>query len=224
MFKPFITALIYRILSFLQTNETFFTQSAEERIKSMETLKLPPIFKTYLGKISEKEFLRDLTLSINYSNEGKLQETNQNPFFLSLIDFFTKNFSMRMDIMNESYSFSDQKRQEIALKIMPGEGELAESLRHLLLHYSYQELANEIIKICTTVANAPLILIQSPREIDLSLKKEIRTKLLTEEPLAFLSFQINRKLIGGVRVFKGGKVVDHSWLSRVLRFKSLTSV
>jgi F0F1-type ATP synthase delta subunit len=35
-------------------------------------------------------------------------------------------------------------------------------------------------------------------------------------------FQINRNLIGGMRIFADGKVVDNSWLSRINYISSLT--
>jgi len=75
----------------------------------------------------------------------------------------------------------------------------------------------------SAVEESPYILIQSPREIEPKLKKEIRAKIREEKSNHFPIFQINKKLIGGIRVFKDGETTDNSWLSRVLHFTSLTS-
>jgi len=59
--------------------------------------------------------------------------------------------------------------------------------------------------------------------MNMELKREIRQTLSKDHPYSLPVFQINKKLIGGIRIFKDGEVQDHSWLSRVEYFTSLTA-
>ena len=63
---------------------------------------------------------------------------------------------------------------------------------------------------------------QSPREIDSELKSEIRENLNKDFESSFPVFQINKNLIGGLRVFVDGKSHDYSWFSRISSISNLT--
>ncbi|EKD93876.1 MAG: hypothetical protein ACD_28C00035G0013 [uncultured bacterium] len=216
--------MIREISLFLIGNKTFFSKSESEKEEALKELKLPHPFKTYLQKSNEQDFIKELRGLVGNIYQPTSSNVSENNLFKAVLEFFVQSFGMRLEIAHESIAFSRVERAEVIEKMVPGENVFASSLRQLLLNHSYQDCVAEINALAKKVVNAPYIVVQSPREIDLELKKKIREHLYTEYPFSFPVFQINRKLIGGFRIFKGGTVIDHSWISRVLRFTSLTAV
>lgn len=224
MFKTFLTALESKIISFLISNKDLFEHNESKRSEKLESLTIPKTFKTYLSKVSEKEFLDDLKLLVAYIHSSQLVNVKNNQFFENILSFITHELANKIDYLDSNfYLLKRKEREDVALKLLPGDSALAEALREILIHYTYQQIAEEIYHLGSKVGDIPHILIQSPREIDMELKREIRHKLLEKHPGSFPVFQVNRKLIGGIRIFENGQSTDNSWISRVFRFTSLTT-
>lgn len=199
MLNNFITTLLYSLIKKL----------------SGEDVKLPGPFEKYLESREKNEMLKDFKLALEYvkgEHGGKLEE---NPLFSAIAEFFADAFALRMEVMNEVAGESGKTREAMAEKLIRSDTVLAKSLKHLLASYTYQELAAEIQTIAQKTVGAPYTVIQAPREIDLELKKEIRETLQKENPSSMPIFQVNRKLIGGMRIFRAGAVQDRSWINRV---------
>lgn len=222
MFRSFLLILIREILGFLKKNPSFFGEEETTRHETVKNLKIPTPFTQYLSKTSEKEFLDDLRTALGFIHTGKAT-LRDNAFFKALLELFTGSFALRIDRMSQSANLSEKERSILTEKLIGSDSDLAQTLRHILLVYSYQEIATEISRLSKKGVGAPTLIVQSPRAIELELKKEIRETLGKEHPLSFPIFQINRQLIGGFRVFKEGETTDYSWLSRVLRFKNLAA-
>jgi len=225
MFEPFVTATIQKITLFIGEHDDFFQKNPKQRAELIEKgLKIPEAFQDYLTELNEKDFFKDLNLIVQYASGTKDLNFRKNRFFHALTSFLTGDFARKMDLLdNEFYLYSTKDRETIVEKLIAGTSQLAEALRNILLNQTYQQITSANYKLVSAVEESPYILIQSPREIEPKLKKEIRAKIREEKSNHFPIFQINKKLIGGIRVFKDGETTDNSWLSRVLHFTSLTS-
>lgn len=224
MFKDFLTALLEKMLTHLVKHPDFFTKKEGAQEKELENLSIPATFKKYLEKVSAKEFMSDLTIVTAYIHSPKNAQIKNNEFFKHFVEFLTLELARKIDHLDSKfYLLPKKERDEIIEKLISGDSQLAKSLKSILANYTYQQLAAEIVELSAKVANAPYVVVQSPREIDTELKREIRTQLTEKYPLSFPAFQVNKKLIGGIRIFHNGQTDDHSWLSRVLRFTSLTT-
>lgn len=220
MFKHFLTALLEKMTSHLVKHPDFFKSEKRE----MEHLSVPASFKKYLETVSENHFMKDLEVIVTFIKSPKSAQIKKNEFFKAFTVFLTEELARKVDHLNsEFYLLQKDERVEVIEKLLPGESALAKSLRNILTDYTYQQFASEAINIGHRVIETPFVVVQSPREIGTELKREIRTQLTEKYPLCFPFFQINRKLIGGIRIFHNGQTLDHSWLSRVLSFTSLTT-
>jgi len=224
IFNQFLTVLSYEVTNFLKKNPDFFDGKEEERMNQLDHVRIPKHFKVYLSQGSEKHFMEDLHVMLRFTNGDTSVLTEKSELFKTMVEFFTGPFASKLDkLFGDYYILSDVKRQEVVEKLITSDSRVAEALRHMIHHYTYQQLAEGIHMLCEKVMGAPYIVVQTPRELDAESKKDMRKQLLEETPHSFSVFQINRKLIGGLRIFKNGEVIDHSWLSRVHRFLSLTS-
>lgn len=224
MFSRFLTALVYKILEHLKSHPDFFSLNEDKKKEVISKLTTPETFRNYLLVVSENEFMKDLEKIVQFIQDEKSVQIKNNAIFKAFTEFLTHELARKIDYLDgEYYLLSKEGRSTFIEQLVKGESNLAITLRDILINFTYQQISTEIFQLSTRVADSPYIVIQTPREISTELKKEIRTRLLKENPLTFPTFQINKKLIGGLRIFINGKTIDHSWITRVLRFTSLTS-
>lgn len=219
MFKQFLSSLVYEMLSFVGKHP-------ERKQSQMENLRIPAVFKEYLSEVKDDELLEDVKLVITFISESDLKNPalKKSKFFICLVKFLTENLAAKLDkLPSEFYLQSHKKQEEIADKLIAGESLIARALKNLIIVNSYQEISGDINEIAKSVVGSPYIIVQSPREIDTELKSEIRNGLGKEFESGFPIFQINRNLIGGLRVFIDGKSHDFSWFSRISNISTLYS-
>ncbi|MBI4231747.1 hypothetical protein HY605_00825 [Candidatus Peregrinibacteria bacterium] len=168
--------------------------------------------------------MKDIKTVLLFTEDPKNTNLNNNEFFKRMLEFLSKDLARKIDYLDaEYYMMKKDKRAYFVEQLIKGDSVLAESLRDILVNYNYQQIAEAVYYLGTKTEKTPYIVVQSPREINAELKKEIRSNLTKVWPLSLPIFQINRRLIGGLRVFIDGKTTDNSWLSRVLRYTSLTA-
>lgn len=224
MFKEFVTALVQKMVAFLAKHPDFFSQSKADKEKLSEHLSVPTAFKEYLLEVSEHAFLKDMEAVMIFTHQPKDKAIAKSHFFKALLEFLNTDLARKIDLLDSHYYLLQKpKREEVVDSLIKGDSLLAASLRDILVNYTYQQICENINNLSSIVSTSPYIVVQSPREVAPEMKKEIRKQISERHPQSFPVFQINKKLIGGIRIFENGTTEDHSWLSRVLRFTSLTS-
>lgn len=211
MFKDFLSALTLEILRSFKKDGGF---------------KGPKVFKDYLASTSEEDLMSDLRLVFQVINGTELSalDLKGSGLFKAALQFFARDFALQLDALGSSfYLLPYEERKKKAGQLIESDSHTSAALRDLLVTNSYQELTEAIEILSKNVGEADTIVVQAPREIEASLKKEMREKFAADYPLSFPSFQINRQLIGGFRVFINGKSHDFSWFSQVQKLTSLKS-
>lgn len=227
MINPFLSALLYELVHFLTKHKDFFELKKEAREESLKALKVPATFKSYLLEVSEEHLLKDLKVAMSFINGTPMAQLplKGNTFFKALTEFFTVNFASKVDeLPGRFYLLPYETRLVEIKKIIESDNRIADALREFLVTNSYQEVAELLNDLSQAVTGADTVLVQTPRDIDSELKKEIRKALLQKYPHSFPVFQVNRGLIGGFRVFVNGKATDLSWFSRIVKLTSLKTV
>lgn len=211
MFKDFLSALTLEILRSFKKDGGF---------------KGPKVFKDYLASTSEEDLMSDLRLVFQVINGTELSalDLKRSGLFKAALQFFARDFALQLDALGSSfYLLPYEERKKKAGQLIESDSHTSAALRDLLVTNSYQELTEAIEMLSKNVGEADTIVVQAPREIEASLKKEMREKFAADYPLSFPSFQINRQLIGGFRIFINGKSHDFSWFSQVQKLTSLKS-
>lgn len=227
MINTFLSALLYELVHFLTKHKDFFELKAEVREEKLQNLKVPTTFKHYLIGVSSEHLLKDLKVVMAFLNGAAMAQLplKGNAFFKSLTEFFTVTFASKVDeLPGRFYLLPYEARVVEIKKIIESDNRIADALREFLVTNSYQEVAEMLNDLSQAVTGADTVLVQSPRDINSDLKKEIRKHLLEKYPHSFPVFQVNRGLIGGFRVFVNGKATDLSWFSRIVKLTSLKTV
>lgn len=222
MLNKFITVLIIEISKFLTSNKEFFNSNKTEREKLLAEVKFPNSVKAYLTEVSELDFTTDLSGVTKFLKNSPVK-LEKNMFLQAIASFLVNNFANDVYSLPLSFfklTYKDQK--EAAEQVIKSNSELANTLKEILTDYSYQEILNGIQSLAEKTFQSPLVVVQTPTEMELETKKEIRENLSQSlNQVCLPIFQVNKNLIGGLRLFVNGKVSDLSWIARINLITSL---
>lgn len=223
MLNKFITVLIIEITNFLNENKDFFNLESTKRDEKLNTIKIPKYIKEYLKNTKFEDFTTELNNVVKFITKNEISNLNTNQFAAAIAKFLGENFvndiySLPLDFFKLNYN----EQIEASSKIIDSQSSLALALKHILTDYSYQEILNGIQNFLNISLGSPLTLVQSPIELNLEQKLEIKTQLTKEnQTLCVPIFQVNKNIIGGLRIFVNGKVSDFSWLGKINLITSL---
>ena len=109
-------------------------------------------------------------------------------------------------------------------RLFSGKSFVYQFLKELFFESTYQELSLNACEFLSSVKDVETIVVQSPKELSKELKHEIRKYYMGVYKNSFVEFQINPQIIGGIRVFVNGDVVDNSWLAEIQKISSLSLI
>jgi len=206
MIKNLLLSLIYDILKILTQNKDFFEKSENQRKEICAGLNdIPKKVCEYLSEVSAETFFRDLDLCVEYVNSSEGQEPMlKNKLTTALGEFIA--YEMPEIIEGGEHAYK---------------GTFGAVLKDLIKNNSYQEITGSMESFMSSVRHIPAILIQSPYEIESKLKTEIREELQKEHPYSIPIFAVNKKTLGGFRLFVNGAIKDYSWLSKINQITSI---
>lgn len=122
------------------------------------------------------------------------------------------------------HAFAGALSEEVAL-VLDGQPvwkeskptEAAQRLAALVQNHRVDELTNEIQRFLKEQCGIDSPVIQSPMELGLADKQEMRKALLDRYPGSVPSFQVEPSLAGGLRLFYKGELLDESWMTHIAR-------
>ena len=211
MIKNLLLSLIYDILKILTENKDFFDKSENQKKEICAALHdIPKKVCEYLSEVSAESFFKDLDLCVEYMNAIEGQEASlKGKMASALADFMAYE-------MLEYLEGGENGHAKIEYK-----GAFGAMLKDIFKNYSYQEITSSMESFMESIKKIPTILIQSPYEIDTKLKTEIREELQKAHPYSIPVFAVNKKTLGGLRVFVNGVIKDYSWLSKINQITSI---
>lgn len=211
----FLSTLVYELSAFLLEHKDFF--SKKERDALVEKTKFPKPVKAYLAKVSDKDFMSDLKTLVSFLINPSQANPKNNKLMEAVASFLTQDLSGKLYHLDSDYAKVSRKKQtEIVKALIKSDTTLGSALKDIFLNNSHQEIYEAISNFSQSVSDSPYVIVQTPAEIDAKFKKEIRTQLNEDlKTECFPIYQVNKNLIGGLRIFINGKVTDNSWLGRI---------
>jgi len=211
MIKNLLLSLIYDILKILVENKDFFDKSENQRKEICAGLHdIPKKVCEYLSEVSAESFFKDLDASVEYMNALEGQEASlKGKLAGALAEFMAYE-------MPEYLEGGEHGHIKIEYK-----GTFGAMLKDILKNNSYQEVTSSMELFMESIKHIPTILIQSPYDIKSELKNEIREELQKKHPYSIPVFAVNKKTLGGFRIFVNGVIKDYSWLSKINQITSI---
>jgi len=221
MISILFLSYIHDLLS--ELNNDFFVKSStdKESILNNSSLTSNKEIKEYLIKTSSfNDFLKDVKEDLLLLNAEALFSNNKKPILSGYYEFLSLNVIPVLDKISVKFFVASKEDKMSLLKIIfNNNGIFFDNLKSFLLSASNEE-EQEIFSIIAKKINKTisLIKIKSARECTPSLKTEIRNHFGENY---FVIFQVNTRLLGGMLVYKDGKINDSSWIGKINALKTL---
>ena len=139
--------------------------------------------------------------------------------FVEYIQFLQQHCIPILDSLNIFfYIHKAEKKKAILQEMMERKTSAQKVLFEIFLNQSYENIQKQLSRIFQTAGvTQSTIIIQSAKECSQNIKQEIRKHF----PQSFVMFQVHRSLLGGLRIYKDGKLIDHSWLGKITTLQKL---
>jgi len=221
MILTLFLSYIHDLLSKLDRD--FFEKSSGEKenlLKNYSFIRNEEFKKHLMGTTSFDEFLKEVKKALLLFDAETSFDDDVQIVLLDYYDFLLEKIVPVLDKISVKF-FVASKEDKLALleAIFPEKGLFFDNLKSLLLVSSNEEV-QELFSIISKKINktGSLIKIQSARECSPSLKGEIRSQYGENY---FVTFQVNTRLLGGMLIYKDGKITDSSWIGKIHALKSI---
>ena len=222
MMKFLISAVIEDFLLLLKQQRDFFQLEKEKRLSLAQQAWGEGALSSYLSIVTEKAFIHDLAAALKALKGNPA--TDDRGMLEAFGAYFVEEFPAAFDQLDRTHADSSEDQQQRELKkLFPEETVFFRALRSVLLGHSPQEISEAIVDFLRFLHRSPRVIIQSPLPCDQETKREIRATFFKTHPKSFLTFSVNKQLIGGIRFFVDGQVDDLSWFSKIQTFGQLST-
>lgn len=211
MFHSLTVAILKDLITVLKKEKGFMGLSEDQR-----TAKAPAVAALVKG-MNEEQLLEDIKTTVKVIKGSAMAKESQ--IAQALGRYFTTDFPQVFDQLGNAFFHAPQA--ERLQEVFPEQAAFYNTLKQVLMVESAQELTEQIVQYLSDVFQSPRILVQSPVECDQETKTAIRAHYFKEYPQSFVAFSVNPQLIGGIRFFVDGQVVDHSWFARIGEIRKL---
>lgn len=227
MLKDLGVSALKDFIGLLKKESNFF--SSDEKTRKLILSKAfgesyPEAFMDYLSTTTDDLFLKEFKQSLAVFDKSTYADSKNN-FLNALAQYISKDFSHQFDQLTITFFFEPlPERLKMLNDLFPGSSFLYQTIRDLVMQSTYQEIGKLANEALSTLKGIPSVIIQTPVELESSMRLTIRSLLLEKYPFSFPEFQITPQIIGGLRVFAGGKVMDHSWMGKIQSLANLNNV
>ncbi len=211
MIKNTFTALIYDIMKVLQENKNFMELDKAAKAKiATESGFFPEEIVEHLSEMGEQTLHTDIKEVLAYASDNEELSKLKSGLARAFANFCVNQIPthLHQKETGEKAVYKGAFGKHLAVFFASGvEKQIIEQIQNFTAH----------------VYASSFVLVQSPIQLTQEQKKSIRKELSEKYPHSIPSFSVNKKLIGGLRVFVDGKTHDHSWISQINKLTSITN-
>lgn len=206
MIRTILASFIKDILPL--TSAGFFETSQDKKRKLLNDSlgnAYPHTLKDYLEKITLAKLVSELQQILPFLRKERAFNTSLE-LSETLRKFLTTEFAGLVDTASQLHNISEPKTT------------LEKTLKILLKKYPEEELYTRISHYNLLFKNSSTLRVQTPFSLGSQDKQSMRQELNKKFPRHFIKFSVEPALVGGMRLFKDGEMIDLSWRSRVKQF------
>lgn len=227
MLKELGLAALKDFIGFLKKEPQFFSLEEKKRHEALLQVfsgTYPGDLIHYFSQVSEGDFLTQSKQALAVFDRSAYADP-KNEFLNALANYLFKEFAQQFDQLTIAFFFDSlAERSTILNKLFSGKTFLHHAVCDLVLSSTYQEIGMQANADLSYLKEAPFVVIQTPMELSSEMRRNIRSHVVEKYPFSFPEFQVNPQIIGGLRVFVGGKVMDHSWMGRIQSLANLAQL
>lgn len=167
--------------------------------------------------------LEEISLVAKFVSSDDSKYIKKSNLLRSGVEYLTQDFAQALNSLDRGfYALTYDERLKKVKEIWSVEKEVDKALEKLLVNFSYQEIVRNIQELLEVAYDSPFVVVQTPLEISTAKKTEMMEKISKEikDPV-IVQFQVNKAILGGMRVFVDGQVQDMSWMGRIEKIANL---
>ncbi len=198
----------------LQLSEFLVKHKSDLQNTVIEGSDLPGFLKSYLKTASDSA-QADMKELLNFL-QGQQNQMGETALSGYLADFFSGTLPLLLAKLPVNYVLLHKEDQDKLLNSLGLQSSLSAVLHDLLNENSMQEIVNSVRQSLNAWdVKYTNVMVQLPCDIDSELKLGILKQLSSQFERALIYFQIDNKLIGGLRIIADGKMYDYSWTRKI---------
>ena len=148
------------------------------------------------------------------------QENDIKTAFDKFANYLSGDFAAALDKVDGKLFFKNYAdKEKLAKKLVTGNTAADSAAPSILISHIPDEINRQISQTLANIKSAPQIIVQSANSIGHLKKSKMRNYFRSKYENAFVEFQINKKLLGGIKVFENGKVTDNSWEGKIAKIR-----
>lgn len=174
------------------------------------------------GKVDEAT-MQNISVVAKFVSSNESKYIKQSELLRSGVEYLTQGFAKSLnDLDRDFYAMSYDDRVKAVDKIWSEKREVDKALKKVLVNFSYQEIVRNIQELLEVAYGSPFVLVQTPIRLEASAKDDMMLQISKEidEPV-IVQFQVNKSILGGMRIFVDGQVQDMSWMGRIEKIANL---
>jgi len=188
-------------LKVIKNTKDFFEVSKEQKSKNFETkflLSLPKEVIDYFINTKEAEIISEIQI---------IMKDEPSELFKKIINFLINDFGSIID----DYYFNKSKLNQNEMSLSNFGRELITQMEYSTYNEISEKIAREIYKL----VDGNIIIVESPLSLDIDIKTKIRKIYNADNKKAFVVFNVNENILGGIKTYINGKITDDSWASKI---------
>jgi len=211
----YLEQIIYILSDFISKSKGDFNDS------TFSDLNLPKFLQDYLK--SSKNYIDELTQFSNFVNnkpnkflETKLREVIANftvEKIPKLVAALPVNFSTLTD--------SEKKSHIDKLKLNSSLNDFLIELLSSKTSFEIYEFVEQTLEILEF--NYLLVRLELASDVDSATKLDMFKTLFAKDSKSLIKFQVNRKIVGGIRIINNSKMIDLSWTQKITNLLKIKS-
>jgi hypothetical protein len=215
MLQSISSSVIKDFLNVLKEHKDFYAQSDDKKLQSIESTlkgKYTTKFTSLFIKLDKKSFVLDMKATIDFI---KGDHAKPSELVNTITSFLTEDITNIIDQLDTEFFFIPEKERFKTLSKHFTLSHLGKYMLEKISCSTYQELNEEIYTTLNNIKEIPVTLVQTPVELNADQKLQVRKHFLKENTYSFVEFQITPSLLGGIKVFQNGHIIDNSWRAKI---------
>lgn len=189
-------------LKIIKQNENFFELSESDKKSKFEkeySEFYPQEAINYFANTSEESLILEIKNILKGSSSD-------------LLEIITKYVILELSYVIDSYyqdGLADFKKNNSQTS------QLKKEIISQLESSTYNEICEKLSREIYKKANGKIIIVESPLKLDTKFKAKIRNNYQKDDKLCFVVFKINENILGGIKTYIDGKIIDDSWAEKI---------
>ena len=205
--NTFLKKIACSLSSFILDHKGKLTES---HIKNSD---LPGFLKKYL---SSNPDIQNELLELVLLSQDKPNRFANTQLAKVVADFLTHAMPYLLVKLPSNFILLSDSDKESIIEALDLKSNLKSYLADLFTHRTKQMVLADVAFLLKNIgADFIQVRVQMASEANSDLKTEIYKTLQKQYPNALITFQVERKLIGGMRVIADGKMYDFSWTQKI---------